>query len=421
VNGQANWLVGGTIPGGPAQDTYDGQATNFASAFLGINSADCLLCHDGAHHLDAVNLWGAKQTRMNLWGLSAYFARTQLLRTAYTSANGANEVKTTVNELATGEYRLNTTTGNRSARQPVNGLTMAVPKNPFMVSVGPMPANGGVGATETRRQALARQTVPNIQFSRAIVNYIWEKFMVEAFVSPSNSFDPSRLDTSNPPPNGWTIQPTNPDLLNELAVWFRSNGYDVRALISMIAKSNAYGLSATYPGTWKADYVPYYARHYARRLDAEEVYDAVQKSTGIMTNFTFTYLPAVQWAMQIPEPRAANGQALTFMNSFGIGDRDQNPRRIDGSLGQTMNLMNSPIVMNRIHQANAGSRVASILTQTSDPTTIIRLLYQNTLSRNPTASETALLLPTFQGQTVRVATESLQWVLLNKLDFIFNY
>jgi hypothetical protein len=109
------------------------------------------------------------------------------------------------------------------------------------------------------------------------------------------------------------------------------------------------------------------------------------------------------------------------MNSFGIGDRDQNPRRIDGSLGQTMNLMNSPIVMNRIHQANAGSRVASILTQTSDPTTIIRLLYQNTLSRNPTASETALLLPTFQGQTVRVATESLQWVLLNKLDFIFNY
>jgi hypothetical protein len=209
--------------------------------------------------------------------------------------------------------------------------------------------------------------------------------------------------------------------LNELAVWFRSNGYDVRALISMIAKSNAYALSSTYPGNWKADYVPYYARHYVRRLDAEEVYDAVQKSTGIMTNFTFTYLPAVQWAMQIPEPRAATGQPLTFMNSFGIGDRDQNPRRIDGSLGQTMNMMNSPIVMNRIHQNNAGSRVASILTQSSDPTTIIRMLYQSTLSRNPTAAESALLLPTFQGQTVRAATESLQWVLLNKLDFIFNY
>jgi hypothetical protein len=180
-------------------------------------------------------------------------------------------------------------------------------------------------------------------------------------------------------------------------------------------------LSATYPGTWKADYVPYYARHYARRLDAEEVYDAVQKSTGILSNFTFTYLPAVQWAMQLPEPRGAGGQPGTFMSSFGFGDRDQNPRRSDGSLGQTMNLMNSSIVMTRIHQNNAGSRVASILTQTSDPTTIIRLLYQNTLSRNPTAAETALLLPTFQGQTVRAATESLQWVLLNKLDFIFNY
>ena len=33
---------------GPVQDTYDGQAVNLSTMFLGINAIDCLLCHDGA-------------------------------------------------------------------------------------------------------------------------------------------------------------------------------------------------------------------------------------------------------------------------------------------------------------------------------------------------------------------------------------
>src|SRR5688572_24986822 len=37
VDGQNNWLVGGTVPMGPQQDTYDGQAVNAAQMFLGIN------------------------------------------------------------------------------------------------------------------------------------------------------------------------------------------------------------------------------------------------------------------------------------------------------------------------------------------------------------------------------------------------
>src|SRR6185503_11096745 len=133
-------------------------------------------------------------------------------------------------------------------------------------------------------------------------------------------------------------------------------------------------------------------------------------------------LPAVQWAMQMPEPREPRGTAgFTFMSAFGRGDRDLNPRREDGSLLQGLNMMNNAFVMGRVHQANAGSRVASVLAQTSDPTTIVRLLFQNTLSRNPTAAESAMFVQSFQGQTVRVATENLQWVLLNKLDFLFNY
>ena len=84
-------------------------------------------------------------------------------------------------------------------------------------------------------------------------------------------------------------------------------------------------------------------------------------------------------------------------------------------------MMNNTFVMNRIHQNNAGSRVQSLLAQTSDPTTIIQQLFLNTLSRPATDAELAYFRPTFQQQGTRVATEGLQWILLNRLQFLFNY
>src|SRR2546421_5237071 len=192
----------------------------------------------------------------------------------------------------------NTTTRNRVASQPTNGVKIIPPKYPFGASAPIAPG-------QSRRQALAQQITGDIQFSRAIVNYIWEKFMVEAFVSPSNAFDLARLDPTNPPPAPWTLQPTNPELLDALARWFQANRYDVRALMSLIAKCTAYQLSATYPGNWDVSYVPYYARKYVRRLDAEEIHDAITKATGIQGNYTFqsSNLPPVQWAMQLPDTR----------------------------------------------------------------------------------------------------------------------
>src|SRR5207244_6326496 len=114
AQGQVNWPVGNTIAMGPAQDTYDGQSVNLASMFLGINVVDCLLCHDGARHLDQVNLWGSQQKRQNMWGLSAYFARVRIQRQVVSTTR---QVATyVVAEASTGEYQLNTTRGNRFAR-----------------------------------------------------------------------------------------------------------------------------------------------------------------------------------------------------------------------------------------------------------------------------------------------------------------
>jgi hypothetical protein len=423
LQGEANWPLGNAVAMGPLQDTYDGQAVNLAAMFMGINSVDCLLCHDGARHLDSVNLWGSKQTRQNMWGLSAFFARVRMQRQVV-STMPVQVAKYIVSETATGEYQLNTTTGNRVARQPKNGVSVIAPSNPF--ASGPLSAGTGIATGESRRQAIARQITGDLQFSRATVNYVWEKFMVEAFVSPSNAFDLSRLDPTSPPPAPWTLQPTNPELLAALSTWFQQNRYDLRALMAMIAKSNAYQLSAVYPGTWNIAYVPYYARRYVRRLDAEEIHDAVTKATGILPTYTLaggSTLPPVQWAMQFPDTREprSNGAVVQFLAPFGRGDRVTTFRRSDGSVLQALNMMNHMFIATRIHQNNQGSRVATLLSQNADAPTIIRQLFSNTLSRQPSSDELAQFTPMFQQQGNRVAAENLQWLLLNKMDFIFNY
>jgi hypothetical protein len=418
VRGEANWPVGNSVAMGPPQDTYDGHAVNLTSMFLGINVVDCLLCHDGARHLETVNLWGAQQTRQNMWGLSAYFARVRMPRQVVSQTPLL--VKYIVSENPNGEYTLNTTTGNRSARQAVNGVNVVAPRNPFSNTSGT-----GIAVGENRRQALARQITSDIQFSRALVNYVWEEMMVEAFVSPSNAFDLARLDANNPPPAPWTLQPTNPQLLDAMARWFQQNRYDVRALVALIAKSNAYQLSALYPGDWSPAYVPFYARKYARRLDAEEIHDAIAKATGIPGNYTLagSDLPPVQWAMQMPdtrEPRSNPGVAA-FLNAFGRGDRDTTFRRADSSMLQALSMMNNLFVDQRIGPNNQGSRVQILLGQNAGAQTIIRELFLNTLSRPPSTDEINLYTPMFQQQGNRVAAEGLQWVLLNKMDFLFNY
>ncbi|MGH9800168.1 MAG: DUF1553 domain-containing protein, partial [Blastocatellia bacterium] len=403
----------------PTQDTMDGSAVEVSRAFLGINATDCLLCHDGAGHLDQVNLWGSQKTRSDAWGMSAFFARTR--RQPQLISQQPLYRKYIVSENAAGEYQLNTNSGNRQNRDPINGQSTVAPK--YFPGSG-----GGANTGENRRQAIARLVTADKQFARAAVNYIWEKLMVEALVSPSNAFDPARLDPAATLPAGWTLQPANAELLNSLADEFIKQNYDLRKLIALITKSNAYNLSSQYPATWSLALVPYYARKYVRRMDAEEVHDAILKATNFTVSYqmrdtlnanTFT----VSSAMQLPDTIEPRGnQAAAFLNSFIRGDRDVKPRSLEPSIQQSLNLMNNTFVMGKIHQTNAGSAVAALLANTAlTDQQITTQLFLNTLSRNPRQDELDALLPLFTSQSKRLATEGIQWALLNKMDFIFNY
>jgi hypothetical protein len=436
--GEVNYILGGNVTGGPAQDIYDGYTVQASTAFLGISSMDCLLCHDGAGHLDAINLWGSSVKRADAWGMSAFFAR---VRRSFQTIS-TNYGQYVVTESPTGEYTINTTQGNRSARFTPNTNKNAAPKYLF--------GGGGVNPGEDRRAAFARMLTSDPQFARALVNYIWEELMVEALVSPSNTFDLARIQPGSQLPAGWTMQAANPELLDALARDFIASGYNLRHLISTIVKSSAYQLSSEYPGVWKIEYVPYYARKYARRLDAEEIHDAIVKATGLPPSYTVSNVATlgyqlqneqggklrdVLWAMDLPEPaepRRNESGGRTFLDTFLRGDRDQRIRTNEASILQSLNLMNHTFITGRVGMNN---RILNVPGQAEIPSTVRRLLqdpnltpdgivirlYLNTLSRYPTHSERDKMLAYFSTMGRQAAAESLQWTLLNKMDFIYNY
>jgi hypothetical protein len=274
-------------------------------------------------------------------------------------------------------------------------------------------------ATEPRRQAYARMLTASPQFARATVNYIWKEIFGAGIVEPADSFDLTRQDPATLAA-GATLQPTHPQLITKLAESFIASNYDLRALIRTIVVSNAYQLSSRYtPGDWSEAWAPYYARHYPHRLMAEEVLDAIQKSTGVAANLGVSGGVFVPRAMLLPDT-TEGGTYAAFLNNFERGNRDDEPRNSDSSIVQALSLLNDRIVTDRIESTNPASLVARLIQQSTDPGTITEGLYLNTLSRYPTANEKAAAVSYLNSGELAKKTEDLQFALINKLEFLFN-
>src|SRR5262249_9870299 len=162
-------------------------------------------------------------------------------------------------------------------------------------------------------------------------------------------------------PDPWTIQPTHPDLLERLADEFIARNYDIQAIIKLIANSTAYQLSAEFPGTFDAQYAFYFARHFAKRMTAEQLVDSVFPSTNVGQTLATRDIGNVSWTMKLPDPTeptggGANGTVRDFLNTFLRGTRDERKRESGGSILQAMGLLNNPLVVNRI-RATGGSLV----------------------------------------------------------------
>ena len=397
TNGPVNFVIRSYSANDPIQDTWDDHTANVSQAFLGVQTL-CVSCHDGARHLEPVNTYLSQRKRREFWEQSAFMASIVVNRVPLDPfGNTAIEVS----DRPAGAYSVNTR-GNAGQRP----LRSGGPFTPVYMLTGERPAGSDY------RAELARIMTSDIQFGRAIANRVWAHLMGVGIVDPVDGFDLSRFDT----------QASHPELLNALAQDFMQNGYSLRRLIRTITTSTTYQLSVHYPGQWSENYRRLFARRLVRPLDAEEIHDSVMQVTGLQNLYLVDgFDQPVSWAMQLPdtnEPRR-NTDALNFMGVFNRGNRFDSTRTSDSSVLGSLSLMNSTFVTSKITAQGSSTAARLLQTQSSD-LELLDSLYLQTLSRRPTLEEKQAAVAR-RGKSRTEWVEDLQWALLNKLDFLFNY
>jgi hypothetical protein len=384
--------------------------------FMGLN-LQCVSCHDGARHLEKMSPYLTSLKREQLWAQAAFFGNTRVMRRV--------EIRNTQDEYLIDDkerdgYRAD---AHSSVRVTRGGEGYVEPR--FLLN-GEAP-----DPNKPRRAELARLFTSHPQFARATVNRIWAELMGVGIVDPVDEFDLLRMDAVALP-EGWDVQPSHPELLEELAQDFVRSGYDLQHLFRTIAKSSAYQLSSSYPGEWKAEYAQYFARKFVRRLPAEAVYDAVIKATGLTTPMQIPRLDKqVDYLVQLRGPADIKAtKSLSedykkdlyfFVESFGHANREFNEPSREGSIIQAALMMNSPIIKQKVKPL-PGSYLAKLLdTQDLSDAELADRLFWRFLTRAPNARERDESVTLLASSGQRSGGEDLQWLLMNKLEFLFNY
>jgi hypothetical protein len=417
VNGPVNYLVRADQQGDPIQDSWDALTNNITTNFLGVQT-QCISCHNGRGHLEPINLFLVVRNRTDFWRQSAFVSRLNFGQQAV-DPYGVS-ARMIMEDGGGGGYSTTVPSSNPGPRPPRTGG----PYQPvYMFS-------GATLASNNWRIELANLVNNDRQFARAAVNYLWAELFTVGIVDPPDNWDLARIDPNNPPAasTGFGLQPSNPALLEALTSEFISSGYSLKHMIRLMVQSNAYQLSSVPPDGWQAIYDSYYAKHISRRMTAEQIYDAVITATGTSTPmYVEGFTSPLTYAGQLPditEPRS-DGNITYFLSQFGRGDWNSTPRNSTSTVLQVLFLMNDNQINARTFASRDGSRstrVATLLASNLSEAEMVRQLFISTLGRNPTADETAALQ---KDRGSRASLEDwltdVQWALLNKLDFLFNY
>jgi hypothetical protein len=401
----ARWYVAGaTMYTDQHEDTADEIFVQSARLFLGINY-QCVSCHDGARHLEKVDAHLTTQRRRDFWSMAAFFGRTRVRAVRYQDRFIVTDDGTGYDTSAASSVRLQRRGGEA---HPTFLLT-----------------SERADLSKPLRPQFARMLTRHPQFARATVNLIWKQFFGLGIVEPVDGFDMARQDPASPPPAPWTVQPTDAALLDAVARDFAEHGFSLKHLMRTIARSSAYQLSTRFEGEWQERYTPYFARRYVQRLSAEQLHDAISQATGVFGNYErrdlvySTPLAPVRFWTEASTPEEINSrEAKSFLEAFGLANREQFDRQAAGSVGQAMMLMNSSFVTRRV-RAQGGSLVERLITSSKTNAEIVDALYLATLSRYPMPEERQLAVSWLDQD--RKSAEDLQWTLLNKMDFVFNY
>jgi hypothetical protein len=254
-------------------------------------------------------------------------------------------------------------------------------------------------------------------FAKALVNRYWKHFFQRGLIEPEDD-----IRESNPP--------SNPDLLEALEKHFVSSGYDLKDLIRVITRSQAYQLSAI-PNQYNVGDRQNYSRYYPRRLSAEVMLDAIDQLCGTQTDFA--NLPAGTRAVALPDN--SYNRSSPFLRVFGRpeGESVCECERVQlSNLAQSLHLINAADIRSKLGHANGR---AQQLAQDSRPAeTRITELYLLAFARKPRADELKTAMAYLQEprvnagglkmepqQAQREGFQDLIWALMSTKEFLFNH
>ncbi len=400
---------------GPIQDSWDDLTEKITTGFLGYKT-ECVSCHNGRAHLEKINLYLSTKTRKEFWRMSSFFSRMQYVR--FSDDPIGFRPRIVVVDRSYGSYSGSVSPTNPGCRPPRLDAVVT----PALFNSGKEPQNG------QWRSELGRLITEDRQFARAAANYIWSYFFGYGIVDPPDGWDMARIDPKNPPPGDWPMQNSHPELLEQLADFLIANNYKLKPLIRQIVNSQTYQLSSRYEGTWRPEFVRYFARYQSRRLSAEQMYDAMVTATRTeqpMPLISGTRMPV--YANQLPDPTEpfSDFRVVDFLNQFGRGNWMTVDRSSDPTLLGLLFMMNDSNNVNRSLGTSTASvgitnRVHEINANVADDTEAIQRMFLSTLSRYASESELTLVMQRRTGPRYQWLSD-LQWALLNKLDFAFNY
>ncbi len=406
----AGYLVRWHIPGDTMysdrhEDTSDEIVVQSSKFFLGLNF-QCISCHGGAGFLEKVDLGLSRMRREDLWSMASFFGKTRIRIVPF-------QDRFTISEDGTG-YDSHSASSVRLQRR-------GEPVQPTFVLSGER-----ADPNRPLRPQFAAMLTAHPQFSKATANLFWKEFFGLGIVEPVDGFDLARQDPVHPPPAPWTIQPTNPRLLEALGNYFVQQNYSLKSLMRALTRSSAYQLSSHFEESWQAAYTPYFARHFVRNLSAEELHDAIVEATGVFPDYPRRHMlygtnqaPMRYWTQAASPENINDGDAKQLMRTFGQSNREwANPTK-SGSILQAMLMMNSKFVTHRV-AATGKSYSKMMLDSNWTDEQIIEAMYLRSLSRHPTQVE-SLTAGSWIADDRQIGIEDLQWSLLNKLDFLFNY
>jgi hypothetical protein len=254
-------------------------------------------------------------------------------------------------------------------------------------------------------------------FAKALVNRYWKHLFQRGLIEPEDD-----IRDTNPP--------TNPELLAALEKHFISSGFNLKELVRVITSSNAYQLSAI-PNEHNTADQQNYSRYYPRRLQAEVLLDAIDRVTGVQTDFA--NLPAGTRAVALPDN--SYNRSTPFLRVFGRPEAEsvcECERVQSSSLAQSLHLINAGDIKAKL--ASPSGRAERLAKEEKPAEDKIRELYLAAFSREPRPEEMKTALdylaeapldaagnPVDPQRAARENFQDLIWALINTKEFLFNH